>query len=151
MDIVVIAQLHRVVEVDPTYHFAWNDLGVIYSEIMQQNRQAIAQYELALSNDSTYAEAWYNGGVSWLRESDTRMAQLCFEKALQYDPDLIIDIVDLADAYFNEGRYMEPFVLYPFILYQDSTLASPTKNLGLCYLVNNDTITAVFTLKNPSN
>jgi len=139
----LVFHFQKIIEIDSTYKFAWNNLGVLYSEILNRNMQSILCYEMALKYDTTYAEAWYNAGAAWLRESNFVGAKFSFEHAVMYDPSQVEDIADMADSYFNQRRYREALVLYPVIINMDSTLANPVRNLGFCHLISGDTLIAV--------
>lgn len=139
--------LLQILTIDSTYKYAWNNLGVLYSEILNQNRQSMTYYDIAVQIDTNYHEAWFNFGVAMMREGNVPGGIAIMEKAIQLNSIHLQSVSDLADSYFMERRLREPMFLYPLVIKYDSTMVSAVKNLGYCYLINKDTTQAVLYLE----
>jgi tetratricopeptide (TPR) repeat protein len=139
----ILTRLNRIIEIDSTFHFAWNNMGVLYSDILNQNKLAISCFSMAIEHDTTYAEGFYNLGTALFREGNVAGGAICYEKAILFKSSYIRNIAEMANDYFSQGQFREPLIMYPIILKKDSTLLKPTLNLGFCYLLNQDTARAI--------
>ena len=83
----------RVVEIDPTYAAAWNNLGLLLHR-MGHYDDARDAYATALEQDPNCAEAAYNLGSLDEDRGDVEQAVACYLRALNLAP-------DYADAHFN--------------------------------------------------
>lgn len=99
----------REVEIQPTYGKAWNNLGVIWTEL-DRDTQALACFERALEVSPGMVEAARNGARIWgLRglehaaDGDRETALGCFQRALSFQPDDPLFITMSLEARFNLG------------------------------------------------
>jgi len=83
----------RVVEIDPTYAAAWNNLGLLLHR-MGHYDEAQESYATALTQDERCCQAAYNLGSLHEDRGDVEMAIRHYRMALELAP-------DYADAHFN--------------------------------------------------
>jgi tetratricopeptide (TPR) repeat protein len=83
----------RVVEIDPTYAAAWNNLGLLLHR-MGHYDEAQESYATALTQDERCCQAAYNLGSLHEDRGDVDMAIRHYRMALELAP-------DYADAHFN--------------------------------------------------
>ena len=83
----------RVVEIDPTYAAAWNNLGLLLHR-MGEYDNAQAAYTTALTQDERCCQAAYNLGSLHEDRGDVELAIRQYRLALELAP-------DYADAHFN--------------------------------------------------
>jgi tetratricopeptide (TPR) repeat protein len=85
----------RVLEIDPNYAQAHNNLGVIFTTL-EKNQKAKDCYEKAIEIDPNYAYAHNNLGRIFKTLGENQKAKDCYEKAIEIDPNYV-------DAYNNLG------------------------------------------------
>jgi tetratricopeptide (TPR) repeat protein len=88
-----IEAYRRVVEIDPSYAAAWNNLGLLLHR-MGQYDEAQASYAQALQQDENCCQAAYNLGSLHEDRGDVELAIRQYRLALELAP-------DYADAHFN--------------------------------------------------
>ncbi|HXX69778.1 MAG TPA: tetratricopeptide repeat protein [Polyangiaceae bacterium] len=99
-----------------------------------QRKQAIADFEEAISRRPDLAEAYVNLGEMKLEAGNATEAELPLEKAARYSPNLAVVHLDLGDCYRLLGRTADAKRELDAALRMDSTLAGVHYNLGLLYL-----------------
>ncbi|MCS7070942.1 MAG: tetratricopeptide repeat protein, partial [Anaerolinea sp.] len=75
----------RAVEIDPTYAWAWNGLGLAYLHSHQPD-QALDAFEQATKHQPGDIWFWHNYGEAYLMLDRPDEALAMFERALALDP-----------------------------------------------------------------
>ena len=85
----------KVLELDPNYVDAHNNLGVIFQGL-GENQKAKKCFEKAIEINPNFADAYNNLGVIFQGLGENQKAKSCFEKAIELNP-------TYAEAYYNIG------------------------------------------------
>ena len=107
-------------EKDSLKRDAWYNLGI--EELKRST--AIAP---------SYADAYSQMGLGYLRKGDRKKALEQYLLALKYQPNDAITMNNLAAEYFSEGRYAECIEMYNRVLTIDPRYTDAMVNLGSCY------------------
>ena len=75
----------KVLEIDPNYAPAYNNLGTIFQQL-DNNQKAIKSYKKTIEIDPNYAIAHYNLGVIFQKLKENQKAKDCYEKAIEINP-----------------------------------------------------------------
>ena len=75
----------RVLEIDPNYAQAHNNLGVIFATL-GENQKSISCYEKAIEIDPNYLEAYNNLGKLYLTLGENQKSISCYEKIIKINP-----------------------------------------------------------------
>ncbi len=101
---------------------------------MGQRKEAIADFEKAISKRPDLFEAYVSLGEMKLEAGNATEAQAPLEKAVRYAPNVAVAHLDLGDCYRLLGRPGDAKSELDKALTMDSTLAGVHYNLGLLYL-----------------
>jgi tetratricopeptide (TPR) repeat protein len=101
---------------------------------MGQRKEAITDFEKAISKRPDLFEAYVSLGEMKLEAGNATEAQTPLEKAVKYAPNVAIAHLDLGDCYRLLGRPGDAKSELDKALTMDSTLAGVHYNLGLLYL-----------------
>jgi tetratricopeptide (TPR) repeat protein len=101
-----IDSYQKVVEADPSYYEAFNNLGLLYQEGGDLKRAAEA-YEKALEVRPDYVKALNNLGVVRYLEDRDDEAMDCFQRALSISPDHVESHLHLGLLLKKRGRWKE--------------------------------------------
>jgi tetratricopeptide (TPR) repeat protein len=101
-----VTAYERVIEVDPHYAAAWNNLGLLRHRMAQYDG-ATECYRRASEEDPSLAQAVYNLGVVAEDLGDSLSAIFYYRKALEIDPGYADAHFNLASALEREGRTAE--------------------------------------------
>ena len=101
---------------------------------MGQRKQALADFEQAVSKRPDLFEAYINLGEMKLEAGNATEAQAPLEKAVKYGPNVPLAHLDLGDCYRLLGRAGDAKSQFDKALGMDSTLAGVHYDLGLLYL-----------------
>ncbi len=101
---------------------------------MGQRKEAIADFEKAISKRPDLFEAYISLGEMKLEAGNATEAQTPLEKAVRYAPNVAVAHLDLGDCYRLLGRPGDAKAELDKALTMDSTLAGVHYNLGLLYL-----------------
>ncbi|NQT33573.1 glycosyltransferase family 39 protein [bacterium] len=103
----------RELEVQPNYAKAWNNLGVMWTELDHET-EALACFERALAINREMTEAarnaariWSLRGVNASKQNEWKIALGCFEKALSFDPASALYMTMYLEALFRLGAVEE--------------------------------------------
>ncbi|EHQ35142.1 tetratricopeptide repeat protein [Methanoplanus limicola] len=80
------------VGLDPENATAWCYRGMFYNDNFNRYEEAMESCNKALELNPEYGLAWYLKGIIFMNMNNSSAAQLCFENATKYDPDLKADI-----------------------------------------------------------
>jgi tetratricopeptide (TPR) repeat protein len=101
---------------------------------MGQRKEAIADFEKAISKRPDLFEAYISLGEMKLEAGNATEAQAPLEKAVRYAPNVAVGHLDLGDCYRLLGRPGDAKSELDKALTMDSTLAGVHYDLGLLYL-----------------
>ncbi|MGH9703634.1 MAG: tetratricopeptide repeat protein, partial [Candidatus Acidiferrales bacterium] len=127
---------------DPSSAEALYGIGSVYLQ-QQKAQEARACFERAVRLQPNYPgtlpKAWNNLGILSAREGRTDEAILDFQRALQIDPDLLIALGNLGNAYRQAKRWKDAEDIFRRIL--DLNPEDPEANygLGMVFAQRNDT------------
>ena len=76
---------YKVLEIDPNYVNAHNNLGIIFKELGEYQK-AKSCFEKAIEIDPNYIDAYNNLGFIFKDLGDFQKAKSCYEKAIENDP-----------------------------------------------------------------
>ncbi len=104
-----IDYFRRELEVQPNYAKAWNNLGVMWTELNHET-EALASFEKSISIRPEMVEAarnaariWSLRGLKASERNDWRIALGCFERALSFDPASVLYMTMYLEARFRLG------------------------------------------------
>ncbi|HDL65288.1 MAG TPA: tetratricopeptide repeat protein [Proteobacteria bacterium] len=96
-------EFKRLIEIDPTFAGAYNNLAVIYIDHIKDYRLARKYIEASLALFPDYPAGYLNLGVIDLNNRKLRSAIKNFEKALELDPKSLLAYYNLGACYINLG------------------------------------------------
>ena len=122
----------RVIELNPDYAKAYNNLGVAYKN-QGNTTKAIQLYEKAIELNPDYADAYYNLGVAYKDQGNLIKAIQNYEKAIALDPDDAKAYNNLGIAYYDQGNATKAIQLWEKAIELDPDDAKAYNNLGIAY------------------
>lgn len=96
-------EFKKLIEIDPTFAGAYNNLAVIYIDHLKDDRIARKYIEASLTLFPEYPAGYVNLGVIDLNNRKLRSAIKNFEKALELDPKNLLAYYNLGACYINLG------------------------------------------------
>ncbi len=81
-----VADYNELLKIDPTYGFAWFNLGFIALKYEKDYKKAIPLFTSALNHEKHYVEAYYNRGVCYEKTGDKAKAKADYLEALNIYP-----------------------------------------------------------------
>lgn len=141
--IIAINHYKRAIEIYPDYKFAMNKLGSIYSLYLQDIKQAIKYFKMAVEVDSTFIEAYSYLSYCYKALKDFDKAQKILIKAIQIDPDNASLKSALANNYFELGDTLKAIELNYEILDENPENIKAYINLGKYSILKGDTLKAI--------
>ena len=96
-------EFKKLIEIDPTFAGAYNNLAVIYIDHIKDYRLARKYIEASLALFPDYPAGYLNLGVIDLNNRKLRSAIKNFEKALELDPKSLLAYYNLGACYINLG------------------------------------------------
>ncbi|TDQ18679.1 class 3 adenylate cyclase [Algoriphagus boseongensis] len=99
----------KAISIDPNYALAYTGLADCYSQMpvygysMTWLDSSMEASDNALAIEPTLAEAYTSKGINYYYKGKNEYAQISFEKALAYKPNLSRAIGNLATIYFSKG------------------------------------------------
>jgi len=96
-------EFKRMIELDPTFVGAYNNLAVIYIDHLKDYEEAKKYISLALALFPDYPAGYLNLGVIHLNNRQLKPAIENFNKVLELDPQNLLGHYNLAACYVNLG------------------------------------------------
>jgi len=96
-------EFKKLIEIDPTFAGAYNNLAVIYIDHIKDYDLARKYIEASLALFPNYPAGYLNLGVIDLNNRKLRSAIKNFEKALELDPKSLLAYYNLGACYINLG------------------------------------------------
>ena len=135
--------LTRAVEIDPTYKFAWNNLGYVSYQHMADKNVGIGYMLKAIEVDPDYENAHYNIGVAYKQQKQFEKSILHFREAQRINPKKLVYLYEEADAWYQQGDTAKAVRLNLEAARKDPKTDVPFVNIGnICWL-SRDTVQAI--------
>ncbi len=97
------AEFKRLIEIDPTFASAYNNLAVIYIDHLKDYREAEKYISASLAIYPDYPAGYLNRGVIYLNQRRLRPAIENFRKVVELDPKNLLAHYNLGACYINLG------------------------------------------------
>ncbi len=127
-----IQSYQKVIELDPTYVEAYNNLGIIYQTIGDADR-AFAAYQKATEINPRYQKGYNNLGILLLLQGRYEEAREAFNKALTINPKNIESHINLGILFKKKGQWNEAIESYQKALEIDPLHRETHYNIALLY------------------
>jgi predicted O-linked N-acetylglucosamine transferase (SPINDLY family) len=124
------ALYRRALELDPSLADAWNDLGILFTDLHRVG-DAIAAYRKAISVRPQMAEAHVNLAIALLQSGQTAPAIDSCRRAVVLRPDFAPAYNLLGNACYFSGRLGEAIAAYARAIELQPDLVEALNNLGL--------------------
>jgi Tfp pilus assembly protein PilF len=122
----------KVIELDPTYVEAYNNLGIVY-QMMGDVDRAFGAYQKATEINPRYQKAYNNLGILLLRKERYEEAAEAFQKALAINPNSIESHINLGILFKKKGQWDEAIESYQKALAIDPLHRETHYNIALLY------------------
>ncbi len=127
-----IQAYQKVIELDPTYVEAYNNLGIIYQAIGDVDK-AFGAYQKATEINPRYQKAYNNLGILLLLEGRYEEALETFQKALAINPNNIESHINLGILFKKKGQWDQAIESYRKALEIDPLHRETHYNIALLY------------------
>ena len=127
-----IQAYQKVIELDPNYIEAYNNLGIIYQEIGKPE-EALKTYQKAVQINPRYEKAYNNMGIIFQLKGEDEKAMEAFKKVLSINPNHIGSHIHLGTLYKKKGQMEKGIESYQKALTIDPLHGETHYNLGLLY------------------
>jgi tetratricopeptide (TPR) repeat protein len=138
-----VHHLHKTVEIDSTYKFAWNNLGYITYLYLGKPDEGIRYMKRAVQIDPAYEKVHYNLGYAYKQMKAFDKAIVHLKKAAEINPEESSYLSELADACFNLGDYNRAIEISMKAIRLNPESELPYINLGNSYWMKADTLQAI--------
>jgi tetratricopeptide (TPR) repeat protein len=129
-----IAELHKVIEVDPKYPKTYNIMGIIYA-VLNQPQQAITYFQKAIEINPKYTEACCNLAAVYQALGQYQEAITYYQRVVQEEPNSAEAYLSIGAAYASLAQYQEAATYYQKVIKIDPGQAKAYYGLGLVYLM----------------
>jgi len=127
-----IQAYQKVIELDPTYVEAYNNMGIIYQMLGNADR-AFGAYQKATEINPRYEKGYNNLGILLLLKGRYEEALEAFEKALAVNPNNIESHINLGILYKKKGQWEKAIESYQRALAIDPLHKETHYNIALLY------------------
>ena len=127
-----IQAYQKVIELDPTYVEAYNNMGIIYQMLGNADR-AFGAYQKATEINPRYEKGYNNLGILLLLKGRYEEALEAFEKALAVNPNNIESHINLGILYKKKGQWEKAIESYQRALAIDPLYKETHYNIALLY------------------
>ena len=132
----------EVLEIDPSYVTAHNNLGAIFNELRDFQKARLC-YEKVIEIDPTYAMAYYNLGVVCNKLRDFQKAIICYEKAIEFKPNYVMAHYNLGVIYLDLDERLKAISYFEKAIEVDPKHVNSYNNLGLIFSKSGDVQKAI--------
>ena len=122
----------KVIELDPGYAEAYNNLGIIYQEAGDLDR-ALSSYQKAIETNPRYEKAFNNLGILLYLKGRYEESIQAFKKALAINPDNIESHINLGILFKKQGRVDQAIGSYQKALSLNPLHGETHYNMALLY------------------
>jgi len=119
----------KVLELDPNYVHAHNNIGLIFKEL-GENQKAKDCFEKTIEIDPSYANAHNNIGLIFIELGENQKAKNCFEKAIEINPDYTDALNNLGALLQELRKYEKAINSYEKVIAVDPSYTASYYNLG---------------------
>jgi tetratricopeptide (TPR) repeat protein len=127
-----IQAYRKVIELDPTYVEAYNNLGIIY-QMMGDVDRALGAYQKSTEINPRYEKGYNNLGILLLLSGRYEEASEAFQKALAVNPNNIESYIHLGVLLKKKGQWQEAIESYQKALAIDPLHRETHYNIALLY------------------
>jgi len=127
-----IQAYQRVIQLDPTYIEAYNNLGIIYQEINDFDR-ALGVFQRSIEINPQYEKGHNNLGILLYHNGRYEEAIEAFQKALAINPNNIESHINLGILYKQQGQPDKAIASYQKALDINPLRGETHYNMGLLY------------------
>jgi Flp pilus assembly protein TadD len=127
-----IQAYQKVIELDPAYVEAYNNLGIIYQMTGDLDR-AFGAYQKATEINPMYEKGYNNLGILLLLKGRDEKALEAFQKALSINPNNIETYINLGTLFKKKGQWDEAIESYQKALAIDPLHGETHYNMALLY------------------
>jgi tetratricopeptide (TPR) repeat protein len=138
-----VEHFKRTVEIDSTFKFAWNNLGAVYFDYLDNKEEAIRCMLKAVSMDPDYEEAHYNLGYLYRQQKNPERSIFHFREAQRLSPGKMFYYTGEADTWFQSGNRDTALVIYKKASVVDPAADLPLSRIGDIYWLSGDTLNAI--------
>lgn len=125
--------MQKVIEMDPSYVPAYNELGVLYCRLSQY-AEAASAFKVAINYEPHQPAAFANLGTAYFLLGRYADAAEYLRDAIQLDPNFEIAQNNLAQALLKTGHYQEAIdCISQVIQQQDRDVAPLYNDIGVAY------------------
>ena len=151
-----VYHLQKTVEIDPTYKFAWNNLGYITFQHLGNPEKGIEYMEKSVKIDSTYESAHFNLGYAHKLSGNAEKSVHHFGAAISLNPNSYLYHSEIAGSYLLLSDTAKAMLHYLESAKYNPATDIPYINMGNLYWLLSDTLNAVANWekafdRNPSN
>lgn len=139
------AQYEQVLELSPTYHRAYYQLGVVRTKLGEYDK-ALAYYEKTVEVEPAYAKGWFALALSHQRNDDLSRALDALDRSTSADPTYSTAYAQKGVIYVRQGNLAEAERAYNQAIQADPTYVKPYEDLGQIFLRREKFAEAVQTL-----
>jgi len=138
-----VKHLEKTTEIDPGYKFAWNNLGYITFQYLEEREKGIMYLEKAIALDSNYESARFNLAYALKLEEryDESLAQ--YREAVRVNPGNSLYYSEIADVYFRSGNPDSAIQWNRKAAHLNPLSDIPYINMGNIYWLDHDTLNAI--------
>ncbi|MRX27395.1 tetratricopeptide repeat protein [Kangiella sp. HZ709] len=122
-----IANLKKVIELDPSQHALWDAIGDIYNSVGQYDK-ALDAYEKYSIKNSSNPIAYKNLGDLYKKTGNYDSVISNYQSALGLEPNNQAVLSNLADAYSRIGRFRDAEATFKKAIQNSNTSASIVNN-----------------------
>jgi Flp pilus assembly protein TadD len=127
-----IQAYRKVIELDPTYVEAYNNLGIVY-QAMGEVKSAFGAYQKSTEINPRYEKGYNNLGLLFLLEDRYEEALEVFQKALAINPNNIESQINLGILFKKKGQWENAIESYQKALAINPLHSETHYNMALLY------------------
>ncbi len=127
-----LIECERAIELDPTYGFAYHNMGIIYTHL-GDDEKAIEYYMKAITLNSGILAAHNSLAKAYSRQGKYEKAVVGFKFVIKHNPYYTEPYNNLGVAYYKMGKLKEAVKYYLKALQLDPGYAEARHNLGVAY------------------
>jgi type IV pilus biogenesis/stability protein PilW len=127
-----IQAYQRVIELDPTYVEAYNNLGIIYQDIGDFDK-ALEAYQNAIKVNPKYEKAYNNLGILLFLNNRNEESIQAFQKAIEINPGNIESYINLGILLKKQGEFNKAIECFQKALTINPLKGEAHYNMGMLY------------------
>lgn len=128
----------RATEIYPKYAAAWEGLGMIHAIDRNMITDAIHDFRLSLTYDSSAWKSAFNLGLCYANQSKIDSAGIYYEQTLKINPEHQRSMLELVNIYFAKKEYKKCEEMNDRIHKLDESQPGPYVTAGFIYFATGD-------------